>query len=302
MKKILIAGKGSYIGTSVENYLQKTAGDEYRIDTISQTGNDWENYDFSPYDTVFDVTGIAHADVGHVSAETKSLYYRVNCDLAVRTAERARKQGVAQFIYMSSVIVYGDSAPVGRTKHITEQTKVRPVNAYGDSKFQAEQKLLAMETDDFHVAVIRSPMIYGKNSKGNYPLMAKMVGWFPVFPELPNQRSTLYVENLAEFVRLLINSGRGGIFYPQNAEYITTSRMVECIGEVKGRKVHLSRLMNPFVYLASRFPGKMGGMVNKAFGSLTIDQSLSRKDFDGYQIFTLEESIRRTEGKCEEQV
>ena len=299
MKRILITGAGSYIGTSVERYLQEynaAQGREmYRIDTISLLEESWKNYDFSPYDTIFHVAGIAHADVGNVSEETKALYYRVNRDLAYETAQKARKQGVKQFIYMSSVIVYGDSAPVGQKKHITEQTPLSPANFYGDSKKQAEEVLLPLANDTFQVAVLRPPMIYGKNSKGNYPLLAKLAGIAPVFPDILNERSMLYVENLAEFFRLLVESGKGGIFFPQNAEYTTTSQMVKAIGQVKGKKVRLWKVLNSLVTLASHVPGKIGGLVNKAFGSLTIDQSLSRNDFDGYQIFSLEESIRRTE-------
>ena len=299
MKRILITGQGSYIGTTVERYLQEynaSQGRElYRIDTISLLEDSWKNYDFAPYDAIFHVAGIAHADVGNVSEETKALYYQVNRDLALQTAMKAKAQGVKQFIYMSSVIVYGDSAPVGQKKHITKDTPLSPANFYGDSKKQAEEALLPLTDPDFQVAVLRPPMIYGKNSKGNYPLLAKLAGVAPVFPDIFNQRSMLYVENLAEFVRRLIESGQGGIFFPQNAEYTTTSQMVRAIGEVKGKHVRLWKVLNPLVKLAAHVPGKIGGLVNKAFGSLTIDQELSKGGFDGYQIFSLEESIRRTE-------
>ena len=299
MKRILITGEGSYIGTTVERYLQEynaSQGRElYRIDTISLLEDSWKNYDFAPYDAIFHVAGIAHADVGNVSEETKALYYQVNRDLALQTAMKAKAQGVKQFIYMSSVIVYGDSAPVGQKKHITKDTPLSPANFYGDSKKQAEEALLPLTDPDFQVAVLRPPMIYGKNSKGNYPLLAKLAGVAPVFPDIFNQRSMLYVENLAEFVRRLIESGQGGIFFPQNAEYTTTSQMVRAIGEVKGKHVRLWKVLNPLVKLAAHVPGKIGGLVNKAFGSLTIDQELSKGGFDGYQIFSLEESIRRTE-------
>ena len=299
MKRILITGEGSYIGTTVERYLQEynaSQGRElYRIDTISLLEDSWKNYDFAPYDAIFHVAGIAHADVGNVSEETKALYYQVNRDLALETAMKAKAQGVKQFIYMSSVIVYGDSAPVGQKKHISKDTPLSPANFYGDSKKQAEEALLPLTDPDFQVAVLRPPMIYGKNSKGNYPLLAKLAGVAPVFPDIFNQRSMLYVENLAEFVRRLIESGQGGIFFPQNAEYTTTSQMVRAIGEVKGKHVRLWKVLNPLVKLAAHVPGKIGGLVNKAFGSLTIDQELSKGGFDGYQIFSLEESIRRTE-------
>lgn len=302
MKRILITGYNSYIGTSVERYLmQYNAGlgkEEYRIDTISQRDETWETYNFSPYDAVFHVSGIAHADVGKTSEGEKALYYQVNCDLAVRTAAKAKTQGVHQFIFMSSVIVYGDSAPVGGTKHITGRTPCTPANFYGDSKLQAENGLRELEEGNFHVAILRAPFIYGKGCKGNYPLMAGLAKRLPFFPDLGNQRSMLYIENLAEFIRMLIDDGRGGLFFPQNREYTTTSQMVLLIGAVNGRRIRLWGILNPLVILLSKMPGKAGKMANKAFGSLTVDQALSKKDFDGYQIFSLEESIRRTEEKA----
>lgn len=299
MKKILITGEKSYIGTSVKKYLQeydRILGEEnYQIDTISLRGDEWRNYDFSPYDAIFHVAGIAHADVGKVSEETKQQYYKVNRDLAYDTAKKAADQGVRQFIYMSSVIVYGDSAPVGKRKHITEETPLTPANFYGDSKKQAEELLLSLNQAKFQVAVLRCPMIYGKGSKGNYLLLAKLAKKMPVFPDISNERSMLYVENLAEYVRRLVESGEGGIFFPQNSEYTGTSRMVKEIAKTSGRNIRLMRALNLPVLIAAKVPGKVGGMVNKAFGSLTIDQSLSQKHIAEYQFFSLEESIKRTE-------
>ena len=130
--------------------------------------------DFSNYDSIFHVSGIAHADIDRVSEEEKQLYYKVNCELAVETAIKAKEQGVKQFIYMSSIIVYGESAPVGKQKIITEQSKPNPTNFYGDSKWKAEKKLKTLADESFAIAIIRPPFIYGKGSKGNYPLLARI--------------------------------------------------------------------------------------------------------------------------------
>ena len=299
MKRILITGAHSYIGTNVENYLytyNSTEGREiYRTDTLSQREEGWENVDFAPYDAVFHVTGIAHADTGSVTDEEKALYYRINCDLALQTAEKAKREGVKQFIYMSSIIVYGDSAPLGETKQITPDTKPSPSNFYGDSKWQAEQRLRPLEDEDFHVAILRPPLIYGRGSKGNYPLLVRLAEKLPVFPDIPNQRSMLYIGNLCEFVRLLIESGQGGTYFPQNETYVTTSQMVKSIAAVRGKNIRLWKVLNPLVKLLSRFPGKPGRFVNKAFGSLTYEFGMS-ESFQGYRIYDLEESLRRDAG------
>ncbi len=299
MKRILITGARSYIGTNVEQYLMRyNAGigkEEYRVDSISQRGEMWETYSFSAYDAVFHVTGIAHVDVGEADAGMKASYYEVNRDLAVQTAQKAKREGVRQFIYMSSVIVYGDGGAFGERKHITAETPANPSNFYGDSKLQAEQLLSSLADDRFQVALVRSPFVYGANCKGNYQTLRKIAGKTPVFPLVENERSMIYIENLAEFIRMLVDSGRGGLFFPQNAKYAATSRMVEMIGQARGKKIWLWKGLNPVVKLVAGSRGKLGQMTNKAFGNMTVDQGLSRRDFDGYQIYTLEESIRTTE-------
>ena len=124
MKKILITGAGSYIGTSFENYINTNFPDEYTVDTVDMIGGGWKEKDFSPYDAVFHVAGIAHSDNGKISPEKEKLYYSVNTELTSAAAEKAKSDGVHQFIFMSSAIVYGNSAPIGKTKIITADTPV----------------------------------------------------------------------------------------------------------------------------------------------------------------------------------
>lgn len=298
MKRILITGTNSYLGNAIEQYLMEynsTQGREiYRVDKISLREEVWKKASFAKYDTILHVVGIAHADIGNVSKETQDLYYQINCGLTLEVAEKAKAEGVPQFVYFSSVIVYGDGGGFGKEKVITADTQPQPANFYGDSKWQAEIGLSKLEDDKFKVAVLRLPMIYGKGSKGNFPLLVKIAKKLPVFPKINNRRSMLYVENLGEFVRLLIECGRGGTFFPQNAEYVTTAEMVKNIGQVCGKNIRILGILNPLVTLASRMPGKISGMVDKAFGSLMIDKELSLRDIQDYQIFSLEKSIGKS--------
>ncbi len=298
MKKILITGAGSYLGTNVEAYLKEYSlsheDEQYEIDTVSQRTEEWRTVDFGMYDSVFHVTGIAHADVAKASEEEKEQYYKVNCELAAETARKAQAEGVKQFIYMSSIIVYGESAPIGKKKRITKDTEPAPVNFYGDSKLRAEQSLQELQTDDFRVAIVRAPFLYGKGCKGNYVQLAKMARKLPVFPALKNERSMLYVENFCEFVRLLIEQGSGGIFYPQNREYSSTDEMVKEIVACYGKKIRLCKWMNPFVKLFAKCPGKIGALAKKAFGSMSYEQEISHVIGD-YQLYDFRESIERTE-------
>ena len=286
MKKVLITGANSYIGASVEKYIVEHYPDECTFDTVDMVGDGWRVKDFSDYDVVFHVAGIAHSDSGKISEEKAKLYYSVNTDLAVETAKKAKEDGVKQFIFMSSAIVYGESSKVGKKKMITRDTPVSPANAYGDSKVQAENGITPLADESFKVCILRPPMIYGKGCKGNYPTLRKLALRLKVFPYVKNERSMLYIENLCEFVRLMILNEESGIFFPQNSEYTDTSEMVKAIAAANGRKLHLIRGFG----WAVRFMGLFTGLVKKAFGSLTYDKEISEYKSD-YEKRSLSESI-----------
>lgn len=290
MKKILITGADSYIGTSFEKYVNSNFPGEYAVETVDMIDGTWRQKDFSTYDCVFHVAGIAHSDNGKITKEKEKIYYAVNTELTVETARKAKNDGVRQFVFMSSAIVYGNSAPIGKSKRITEDTPTCPANCYGDSKLQAEKGLAGLQDENFKVVILRPPMIYGKNSKGNYPLLAKIALKTPFFPYVENERSMLYVENLCEFVRLMIENDEQGIFFPQNAQYSNTSEMVKMIAQAHGKKVVLVRGFSWALKLVSC----VTGLVDKAFGSLSYDMKMSEYK-DNYRLTDLMESVNQTE-------
>ena len=289
MKRILITGANSYIGMYFENYIMQWS-DDFCVDTVDMLEDTWREKDFSSYDTVFHVAGIAHSDNGKISKEKEKLYYKVNTDLTIETAKKAKKDGVKQFIFMSSVIVYGESAPIGKSKIITKDTPVSPANCYGDSKVQAEKGIIPLQEEHFNVVILRPPMIYGKGCKGNYPTLAKFAKKTPIFPKIENERSTLYVENLCEFIRLMIINNEKGIFFPQNRERFNTSEIVKMIADVNGRKIRLVKLFNPIL----RLMAKCIGIINKVFGNLCYDESLGKYHMP-YCRYNLYQSIENTE-------
>lgn len=296
-KKILITGAGSYIGGAVRDWLSAFGG-HYEVEELDMVGDSWKEHDFSVYDTVFHVAGIAHADTGKVSKEQKQLYYDVNRDLAIATAKKAKESGVGQFIHMSSMIIYGESIPVTKgRRRITAKTRPQPANFYGNSKWQGDKGVRALESPGFCVCVLRPPMIYGKGSKGNYRLLAKLAKISPVFPLVQNERSVLHIDSLCEFVRLLIENRDSGVFFPQNASYAGTSGMVRLIAKANGKKIWLWKALAPAVAIASVVPGKIGGLAAKAFGNFSYDLSLSDYHGGNYRVHSLEQSIDVTEGR-----
>lgn len=289
MKRILITGANSYIGAFFEKYIEQWQ-DRYQVGTVDMIDQSWRALSFAGYDTVFHVAGIAHSDSGRTCEQDAALYYQVNTDLTLKVAKKAKTEGVQQFIFMSSIIVYGNSAPIGQRRVITKDTIPAPINAYGDSKLQAEKGLEALNHHGFQVAILRPPMIYGKGCKGNYPLLARCATMLPAFPEVNNLRSVLYIENLCEFVRLLIDDGGAGIYYPQNKEQVSTGEIVRGIAQAHGRKILLVKGCAGVLQAAALLYRYIG----KAFGSLCIDPQLSVYAKE-YQNISFMESIRKTE-------
>lgn len=297
MKKILITGANSYIGKAVEGWLKRVSN-RYKIDTLDMKNDNWRSFDFALYDVIFHVAGIAHADIGKVSEDVKKKYYIVNRDLAIETAKKAKLEGVKQFIFMSSIIVYGNNTNFDKSCTITKQTLPVPSNFYGDSKLQAEKGIEKLEDNNFRIVILRPPMIYGPGCKGNYIKMAKLACKIPFFPDVKNERSMLFIDNLCELIRVAIEQEASGIFYPQNSEYVKTSDMVKLIAQAHGKKVRLVPGLGFFILFIGKFPGKLGKLVNKAFGNLKYEKAMSRfndEDPYGYQIVNLYDSIKLTE-------
>lgn len=311
MKKVLILGANSYIGTSFQNYVEKNYAEEICVEKVSLRGDVWKRMDWSGYDSIINVTGKAHADIGSLSEQEKAEYYMVNCNLACEAYQKAIRDGAAQYIYLSSIIVYGDSSNSRKPVVITKDTKPSPSNFYGDSKWQAEQQLerisktangmtgsvMSLVEMDGHtrLAIIRPPMIYGAGCRGNYQTLRKMAVKLPLFPDYGNERSMLYIGNLCEFLRLLVLHGDEGLFFPQNDEYVKTAELIRLIGERHGKKIACLSLLSPVVSLGKLMPGKIGGLVRKAFGSLVYEKSMSEYQRGAYQRYSLRESVEETE-------
>lgn len=282
MKKILITGKNSYIGTSFEKYIKENYASKFSVDTIDMIDGSWRQHDFSKYDVVFHVAGIAHQKE---TKENAYLYYDVNEKLVIETAEKAKKEGIIQFVFLSSMSVYGLEEG-----SISSNTNPNPKTNYGKSKLLAEEGLTKLDSDNFSVAIIRPPMVYGKDCPGNYVALSKFALKMMVFPKINNARSMIYVENLCEFVKLIMDNTEKGYFYPQNTEYVNTSNMVHHIALSCGKHILLTRLFNPFIWLLRKHK-----MIKKVFGNLYYEKGMSKYK-EEYNRISFENSIEKTNG------
>lgn len=276
MKKVLITGANSYIGDNIKQYLDNFSN-EYMVDILDTIGFFPKIDDFEGYDVIIHVAGIAHIKETN---KNKDLYYKVNRDLAIEVAKTAKNAGIKQFIIFSTMSVYGLS-----TGFITKSTIENPQNAYGDSKLQADIFLKGLEDENFIVAIVRPPIIYGKGCKGNYQKMRMFALKTFIFPNIKNQRSMLYIGNLTCFVKELIDCNRGGLFFPQNEEYVSTSKIVELIASNNNKKIKMTKVFNFFIKKLNI------KVLNKVFGNLTYEKT------ETINKYSLSESIELSEGE-----
>ena len=268
MKKILVLGSGSYIGESFRKHLE-SFGDLYVCDVCDTVGGRWKTVSFDGYDAVYQVAGLAHL---RETPELRDKYFYINCDLAVECARKAKASGVPLFVYISSFSVYGMTSGV-----ITKDTAPNPNSYYGESKLKAEEILRSMADESFRVAILRPPMVYGKGCKGNFVTLTKFALKSPIFPSLKNKRSMIFVDNLSEFVRRLIDRGEGGLYFPQNGEYVCTSEMVEYIAKYSGKRICLTGVFNSVI------PRVKATVLRKVFGDLYydfLDDAISTVSFE----------------------
>ena len=237
-----------------------------------------EEHDFSDDHVVYMVAGIAHVKETNSNRE---LFYRVNRDLAVELAKRAKAAGVGQFIYLSSMSVYGKDTGV-----ITNCTELKPGSSYACSKAQAEEQLSRLRCDTFRVAILRPPMVYGRGCKGNYRSLEKLALRLPFFPKICNQRSMIYIDNLSACVRAVIEQEVDGCCCPQNDEYVCTYDLVRQIAHANGRHI-VPGVVSGFLLSAL---GRFFAVTRKAFGSLIYQRSVGTPV--SYRTMSLEDSIQ----------
>ncbi|WP_438835236.1 NAD-dependent epimerase/dehydratase family protein [Streptococcus pluranimalium] len=280
MKKVLITGANSYIGTSFEKWLESSE-EEYKVDTLDMIDPKWKEFDFSNYDSIFHVAAIVHKNEKKMDP---TLYDKVNRDLPIELATLAKSAGVGQFIFLSSMSVYGNEQEI-----ITKSTVENPSTYYGKSKLAAEEALKTLQSETFNLLIIRPPMVYGPEATGNYTRLSKLSKITPLFPKIDNKRSMVYIDILLEFVRQSIDNNLSGIHFPQNQNFVTTSELVKTIREVNGKNTILTSLFNPLINLLIKI-----GPISKLFGNLVYAQEMSQVEFD-YQVVDFYNSIVKSE-------
>lgn len=270
--KVLITGKNSYVGKNIGNFLLYKNMEVKYVSVRNGISED----EFTDVDVVVHCAAIVHKK----EAKFAILYDKVNYELTVDIAEKAKKKGVKQFIFMSTMAVYGKSEG-----EINGNTPLQPKTLYGESKLKAEKALEKIADENFKVSIIRPPMVYGRSCPGNYKKLRMLALKLPVFPLVENKRSFIYVENLAYFVWNTISEGKEGIFMPMDSKTESTDTMSKYICSVNNKEIKFSPFLGKMV---KKIPLNS---LKKAFGSLYYGNDIAEVvSFTGFQ-----ETINYTE-------
>ena len=275
--KVLITGKGSYIGMRIKLHLESFG---HTVDEVDTMNNQWRKINLSQYDSIVHVAAIVHNDAKDASEE---LFKKVNTDLPVSIAKTAKENGVRQFVFMSTMGVFGKVKSLSSEESIvTKDTIPNAVGGYGGSKLEAEKQLKKLESDTFRVAIVRPPNVYGPGCKGNYiPLFKKLALKLFICPYAYDdiKQSMLYVDNLSELVRLIVEKNADGVYMPQDDFIPNTVDIIRIIRIIYGKKTHYSKLLGFFVKVLHKLP-----LINKIYGGIQYEESLSNCFDNQYQI------------------
>lgn len=276
---IIIFGAGSYIGEHYREALQSRGHRVTMVDAIKVKPDD---IDFTGVETVINVAGIAHIKI---TPDMEDLFYKVNTDLATTLCRVAKARGVRQYIYMSSMNVYGDTSNC-----IYSRAQENPKNFYGKSKLLADKNIHEMATEDFKVASVRPPVVYGKGCKGNFVLLVKLSKMFFLFPEFKNTKSLIYIDNLSNLICDIVEDSEGGFFHPQNAEYTNIVEIIKEVRSAMGKKT----LIIPGLGWMVRLLMKLSHKAERAFADDYYDLDFSKYRDNSYCTVSFKDSIRRT--------
>lgn len=276
IKNILITGSNGYLGNSFVNLYK----DIYTFEKFSLLNQKIEDINFSGVDVVLHCAALVHQKIKY----SYEKYHEINVDYPVKLAKLSKQNGVKQFVFISTISIYGEN-----TQKLDEDTTCEPITPYGKSKLEAEKQLLNLNNDRFMVSIIRSPMIYGKNAPGNIDNLVKLVKKLRILPlaKIENKRSFISIQNLCYLINEVIQQGKNGIFLASDDETISTSKLIELMAKNLEKKVYLIKI--PF--FESLLKILKPSFHKRLYGSLEINNTITKQKLNLKNPYSLEEGI-----------
>lgn len=280
MSKILLIGANSFVGKNYQKYSQNEV-----IDEVSLLGKEPESINYQGYDAILHLVAIVH----QTKAIPEEEYFHVNRDLAVRTAMAAKAAGVKQFVFLSTVKVYGDSQP--REGIWNEASECFPDDSYGKSKYAAEIALKELEDKSFNVSIVRTPLVYGEEVKANMLNLINIIRKFPILPlgNIKNRRSFTSVRNLTAYIDRIIEKRASGVFIAKDLKDLSTTELVKVISNTIGKRVYLLPIP---VFMASLCMKIYPKIFSRLFGNYFFENEATIRALQFTPPETIEEGLR----------
>ncbi|MCT7566360.1 NAD-dependent epimerase/dehydratase family protein [Aliarcobacter butzleri] len=277
MNKILITGSTGYLGNSFINQF----GNKYTFEKFSLLNQKIEDIKLDNIDAILHCAALVHQKVEH----SYEKYHDINVEYPLKLAKLAKQNGVKQFVFISTIAVYGEDE-----KKLDENTICNPTTPYGKSKLEAEKELLKLHDDNFTVSIVRPPMIYGKNAPGNIDSLVKLVKKSPIIPlaNIKNKRSFIFIQNLLHIIEEVILQKKSGIFLACDDEPLSTSKLIEFIAKNIEKKTYLIKI--PF--FESLLKILKPSFHKRLYGSLEIDNTITKERLNLKNPYSVEDGIR----------
>ncbi len=273
---VLVTGATGFVGKHYMAYPYN--GHTYT--TIDLRNTNWATANYTNYDAVVHLAGKAH----DMACIDEAKYFEINTELTKQLYYKVKADGVKHFIYISSTKVYGN----GSYNYFNEQSPCNPTDAYGKSKLQAEQFLLAQQ--GIAVAIIRPPLVYGNGVKGNMEKLITLCNtksWLP-FGGIHNARSMVYVGNLVALINVIITQKAAGIFVAGDGAAVSTTQLITTIAHHVHPKIKLITI--PLI-LRSIIKIVKPNLYIRLFGSFNVDNAYTLNHLNHKPPFTFNQGI-----------
>jgi len=275
--KILVTGSNGYLGSSfINNYKAK-----YFFEKFSLLNQRLDDINFNEIDVVLHCAALVHQKV----EQPYEKYQEINVDYPLKLSKLAKQNGVKQFVFISTIAVYGEEK-----EKLDENTICNPIIAYGKSKLEAEKELLKLNDDNFVVSIIRPPMVYGKDAPGNIDSLIKLVKKLSIIPlgGIENKRSFISIQNLCHMIDEVIIQQKAGIFLASDDESLSTTRLIELIAKNLDKKIYLLKI--PFFETLLKIVKP--SFHKRLYGSLEVDNSITKEKLNLKNPYNVEEGIK----------
>jgi nucleoside-diphosphate-sugar epimerase len=310
MKRMLVTGASGFIGTilcaelvrlgcSVHAALRDLvnldlAGCEIVKISSIDSKTDWSDA-LTGVDVVIHLAARVHVMLDDATDPLEE-FRKVNVAGTEHLARAAAANGVRRFVYVSSIKVNGEVT--SERGKFSESDVPDPQDSYGISKMEAEQALhrVAAETG-LEVVIVRPPLVYGANVKGNFAQMLKVLaGGVPLpLASVHNRRSLIYVGNLVDALILcaMHPAAAGQTYLVSDGEDVSTPDLLRQLGDAMDHPARLFHCPQALLKLAGRLTGK-ADQIERLLGSLQVDSSKICRELDWAPPYTLQQGLRLT--------